>query len=58
MADIPENLKPALAELLLSIADDKLMLGTRDSDWTGLGPILDEGTVGSFGGVGGPQLAI
>lgn len=42
MADIHENLKPALAELLLSIADDKLMLGTRDSDWTGLGPILEE----------------
>jgi ring-1,2-phenylacetyl-CoA epoxidase subunit PaaC len=28
--------------LLLAIADDKLMLGHRNSDWTGLGPILEE----------------
>jgi ring-1,2-phenylacetyl-CoA epoxidase subunit PaaC len=39
---LPDNLKPALADLLLSIADDKLMLGHRNSDWTGLGPILEE----------------
>lgn len=31
-----------LAELLLALADDKLMLGHRNSDWTGLGPILEE----------------
>ncbi len=34
--------KTALLELLLSVADDKLMLGHRNSDWTGLGPILEE----------------
>jgi ring-1,2-phenylacetyl-CoA epoxidase subunit PaaC len=31
-----------LAQFLLAIADDKLMLGHRNSDWTGLGPILEE----------------
>jgi ring-1,2-phenylacetyl-CoA epoxidase subunit PaaC len=36
-----EHIAP-LAELLLSIADDKLMLGHRNSDWTGLAPILEE----------------
>lgn len=30
------------AELIFSIADDKLILGHRNSDWTGLGPILEE----------------
>lgn len=40
--DIAPQYKPALIELLLSIADDKLMLGQRNSDWTGLGPILEE----------------
>lgn len=29
-------------ELLLSVADDKLVLGHRNSDWTGLAPILEE----------------
>lgn len=42
MTNIPNNLKEPLAQLLLSIADDKLMLGHRNSDWTGLGPILEE----------------
>jgi ring-1,2-phenylacetyl-CoA epoxidase subunit PaaC len=40
--DVPHNLKAPLMQLLLSIADDKLLLGTRNSDWTGLGPILEE----------------
>lgn len=31
-----------LMQLLLSIADDKLVLGHRNSDWTGLAPILEE----------------
>jgi len=31
-----------LTQLLLALADDKLMLGHRNSDWTGLGPILEE----------------
>lgn len=34
--------KQPLANLLLALADDKLMLGHRNSDWTGLGPILEE----------------
>jgi len=32
----------SLANLLLACADDKLMLGHRNSDWTGLAPILEE----------------
>jgi ring-1,2-phenylacetyl-CoA epoxidase subunit PaaC len=32
----------ALTELLLSLADDKFILGCRNADWTGLGPILEE----------------
>lgn len=32
----------ALVDLLLATADDKLMLGHRNSDWTGLAPILEE----------------
>ncbi len=42
MNSVPEHLKQPLAQLLLSIADDKLFLGHRNSDWTGLGPILEE----------------
>lgn len=42
MSDLAPELKPVLAELLLSIADDKLMVGTRNSDWTGVGPMLEE----------------
>ena len=42
MNSVPENLKPALTTLLLALADDKLLLGHRNSDWTGLGPILEE----------------
>jgi ring-1,2-phenylacetyl-CoA epoxidase subunit PaaC len=39
---IPDRDKRSLAELLLSIADDKLILGHRNADWTGLAPILEE----------------
>ncbi len=42
MQDLPDELKTPLAELLLAIADDKLMLGHRAADWTGLAPILEE----------------
>lgn len=42
MNDIPANLKQPLTELLLAVADDKLVLGHRNSDWTGLAPILEE----------------
>jgi ring-1,2-phenylacetyl-CoA epoxidase subunit PaaC len=30
------------AELLLAIADDELVLGWRDSEWTGIAPFLEE----------------
>lgn len=36
------ELIPPLATLLLALADDKLLLGHRCSDWTGLAPILEE----------------
>jgi len=39
---IPDPLRRPLVELLLAAADDALMLGTRNSDWTGLGPMLEE----------------
>lgn len=42
MTTIPDHLKPALLDLLLAIADDKLLLGHLNSDWTGLAPILEE----------------
>jgi len=42
MTAIPDHLIQPLSQLLLSIADDKLILGHRNSDWTGLGPILEE----------------
>ncbi len=32
----------ALKTLLLALADDELMLGHRDSEWTGYGPVLEE----------------
>lgn len=39
---IAPEIKTPLTQLLMSIADDKLLLGTRNSDWTGLAPILEE----------------
>jgi ring-1,2-phenylacetyl-CoA epoxidase subunit PaaC len=32
----------ALKELLYKIADDQLIIGHRNSEWTGLGPIIEE----------------
>jgi ring-1,2-phenylacetyl-CoA epoxidase subunit PaaC len=34
--------EPALKELLYKIADDNLILGHRNSEWTGFGPLLEE----------------
>jgi ring-1,2-phenylacetyl-CoA epoxidase subunit PaaC len=31
-----------VSELLLAIADDELVLGWRDSEWTGIAPMLEE----------------
>jgi ring-1,2-phenylacetyl-CoA epoxidase subunit PaaC len=33
---------PARAQLLLALADDELILGWRDSEWTGIAPTLEE----------------
>src|SRR5690349_20918698 len=32
----------ALKELLYKMADDQLILGHRNSEWTGMGPLLEE----------------
>src|SRR5687768_10970044 len=32
----------ALKELIYKIADDQLILGHRNSEWTGFGPLLEE----------------
>lgn len=42
MDSLAEHLKAPLIDLLLSVADDKLILGHRNADWTGLAPILEE----------------
>jgi ring-1,2-phenylacetyl-CoA epoxidase subunit PaaC len=39
---LPDDLRQPLVELLLSVADDKFILGHRNADWTGLAPILEE----------------
>jgi ring-1,2-phenylacetyl-CoA epoxidase subunit PaaC len=35
-------MKKAIAELITKMADDELILGHRNSEWTGLGPIMEE----------------
>jgi ring-1,2-phenylacetyl-CoA epoxidase subunit PaaC len=42
MMKLPDELRLPLVDLLLSIADDKFILGHRNADWTGLAPILEE----------------
>ena len=37
-----KELNEPLTLLLLALADDKLLIGHRNSDWTGLAPILEE----------------
>lgn len=37
-----EKTETAIKELLYKIADDLLIIGHRNSEWTGLGPILEE----------------
>lgn len=36
------ELKRALSARLLALADDELILGHRNSEWTGHAPILEE----------------
>lgn len=35
-------MKSAITELITKMADDELILGHRNSEWTGLGPIMEE----------------
>ncbi|RYD82189.1 MAG: phenylacetate-CoA oxygenase subunit PaaI [Sphingobacteriales bacterium] len=37
-----ENYTTALKELLYKMADDQLIIGHRNSEWTGIGPVLEE----------------
>lgn len=40
--NLTDNQVAALKDLLYKMADDQLILGHRNSEWTGLGPILEE----------------
>lgn len=42
MSELDRETRDALAELLLSMADDEFVLGFWDSEWTGIAPILEE----------------
>ncbi len=37
-----DAVKAALVDYLLALADDETVMGHRESEWTGLGPILEE----------------
>jgi ring-1,2-phenylacetyl-CoA epoxidase subunit PaaC len=39
---VDEATRDALAELLLTLADDEFVLGYWDSEWTGIAPLLEE----------------
>jgi ring-1,2-phenylacetyl-CoA epoxidase subunit PaaC len=41
-ASVGNGRQRALALLLLSMADDEFVIGFSDSEWTGIGPILEE----------------
>jgi ring-1,2-phenylacetyl-CoA epoxidase subunit PaaC len=41
-ADLDGPVRDALAELLLTMADDEFVSGFADSEWTGIAPILEE----------------
>lgn len=40
--DLDDPERAALAELLLSVADDEFIIGFWDSEWTGIAPMLEE----------------
>ena len=42
MAELDEATRDALAELLLTLADDEFVIGYWDSEWTGIAPMLEE----------------
>ncbi|PUZ28377.1 phenylacetate-CoA oxygenase subunit PaaI [Chitinophaga parva] len=37
-----QTLSPALRQLIIAMGDDALILGHRNSEWTGLGPVMEE----------------
>jgi ring-1,2-phenylacetyl-CoA epoxidase subunit PaaC len=41
-APLPGEVRTALAELLLTMADDEFVSGFTDSEWTGIAPLLEE----------------
>lgn len=41
MSELEQQLHEPLVNVLLCVADDKLFLGHRNSDWTGIAPILE-----------------
>jgi ring-1,2-phenylacetyl-CoA epoxidase subunit PaaC len=41
-AELDTAQREALAELLLSVADDEFVIGFWDSEWTGIAPMLEE----------------
>ncbi|MGH2444420.1 MAG: 1,2-phenylacetyl-CoA epoxidase subunit PaaC [Candidatus Limnocylindria bacterium] len=42
MSDLDATTRDALAELLLTLADDEFVIGFWDSEWTGIAPMLEE----------------
>lgn len=40
--EVDATLRPALVDLLYRLGDDSLIIGHRNSEWTGIGPILEE----------------
>lgn len=42
MLEMTDNTQLAIKELLYKMADDLLILGHRNSEWTGIGPMLEE----------------
>ena len=39
---LDQGLRAAIADLLLTMADDEFVIGFRDSEWTGIAPMLEE----------------
>jgi len=42
MTELDPSTREAVAELLLTLADDEFILGFWDSEWTGIAPMLEE----------------
>ena len=42
MTELDDRTRIALADLLLSLADDEFVIGFWDSEWTGIAPMLEE----------------